>query len=154
MCLEIELWNLRLPGFNGILFIIFWKTQTEASGQFPQFTYHRKSSYIQLWIVILFVLVIETFAIHTLLSGWQAVLSYVFLGLSIYTLLFLIADLRAAVKRPVVVTDKELFLRTGIRWRVTVPLNNLLNVIKFKDKLNDKTVVNTALRRNEYTDYF
>jgi hypothetical protein len=122
-----------------------WKTKPEASGKSSYFTYHRKSSYIQLWAVILFVLILETFAIHALVSDWNVVLSRIFLGLSIYTLLFLVADIRAAIKRPIIITTSKLYLRTGIRWRAIVSLHNIESIQNYKDKLNDRTIINAAL---------
>jgi len=123
----------------------FWKAQKEFSVDLPYFTYYKKSSYIHLWSIILFILFVETFAIHTLISGWSAALSFVFLGLSIYTFLFLIADLVSAVKRPIIVSEGFMNLRTGLRWRALIPIAQIESVERCRNKAHDKNILNASL---------
>jgi hypothetical protein len=125
--------------------LFFWKAEKEYSAQLPYFTYHKKSSYLQFWCVILFVLVLETFAIHALLVNWNTVLTYIFLGISFYTFLFLIADLTSVLKRPVVISEGNLYLRTGLRWRAEIPLNKIESFEEYKAKTKDKGILNISL---------
>ena len=62
----------------------------------------------------------EGFAVHLLLSVWNVLVAWVFTLSSVYGALWLIADFRATVLRPVLVSDESILIRGGIRYTVEV----------------------------------
>jgi hypothetical protein len=114
--------------------LFFWKAKNECAENVPIFTYHKKSGYIALAGVILAVLVIETFAMHALILSWSETAAYIMLGLSLYTLLFIIADMVSIIKRPILFIDGRVFIRTGIRWRADFPVSEIESTEKLRDK--------------------
>ncbi len=64
----------------------------------------------------------EILAVHLLLALWSARAAWVATALSAYSLLWLVGDARAVALRPALLFGDRLVVRTGIRWRATVPL--------------------------------
>jgi hypothetical protein len=77
------------------------------------------------WVPLLFaivlILLVETLAIHLLVSLVAPAVAWIFTALSLYGLLWLVADGQAARLRPILVTDTDLLVRVGLRWTVSVP---------------------------------
>jgi len=62
----------------------------------------------------------EGFAVHLLLAKWQEVAAWLFTASTVYGGLWLVADLRASILRPVVVGKNEVVFRAGLRQTLTV----------------------------------
>lgn len=84
------------------------------------------------WLPILaaiaIILVVETFAVHLIVSLVAPAAAWVFTAISAYSLLWLLADGHAARLRPILVTDTDLIVRIGLRWTVAVPRSLILSV--------------------------
>lgn len=95
------------------------------------FSYHRKCGYAAVLGIILMILLAETTALHLLLQVWSKTAAWIFTGLSIYSLFWLLGDYHAMRLHPMVVNQEFLFIRTGLRWRVNIPLAEIVAVQKF-----------------------
>ena len=108
----------------------FKKFINRDSNQLP-FSYHRKNGYAAILSSIIMILLAETTALHLLLQIWSTVAAWIFTGLSIYSLLWLLGDYHAMRLHPIVLSREFLFIRTGLRWRVNLPLANIAAIEKF-----------------------
>ena len=113
--------------------MLFWLGGKEVRPGQQSFTTHKESGYVAVWAVLLFVLVIETVGLHFLLLQWSPVAAFVSTGLSMYSLVFFVADLASMVKRPTVLHDGQLLFRIGIRWNATVALEDIKRLTPIRD---------------------
>jgi hypothetical protein len=84
--------------------------------------------YGQVLCVFFFVIAVETFAIHLLLSRWSDVAAWILTGLSIYTVVWLLGDYRAWKARRIVMDNDTLHLRVGTRWEAEIPVSQIDDV--------------------------
>ncbi len=120
--------------------LLFWLGGQEVLPGQKSFTTHKESGYVAVWAVLLFVLVLETAGLHFLLLQWSPVAAYISTGLSIYSIVFFVADLASMVKRPIVFHDETLLFRIGIRWNATIARDDIkrLTPIRDFDKAKEK----------------
>ncbi len=133
----------EIPGLGFILTefsmlycaVLGWFKKYEARNlEDAIFFYHRKSGYGAILGVIMMALGTETLALHILLQQWSSVAAWIFTGLSAYSLLWLIGDYHALRLHPIILQSRMLHLRTGLRWRAGVPLDNIAAVEKFRTR--------------------
>ena len=110
----------------GIFYYAFngWRTKEEGSNQ-NAFTYYKKNGYPMVVGVFIFLIVLESFSVHLLLSNWSNVAAWIFTLLSIYGIFFLIGDLNAVRQRRIYLDNDSLHIRIGIRWQMQIPLNEI-----------------------------
>lgn len=90
------------------------------------FSYHRKSGYGAIVGVFVWLILMETAGLHLLLSRWSPAAAWVLTGLTLYGVVFLLADYHAMRHRPLRIEDGELRLTVGLRWRLRLPLAEIL----------------------------
>jgi ABC-type multidrug transport system fused ATPase/permease subunit len=100
-----------------------WNRQLEAPSN--NFTYHKENGYVSFMAVIVFALIAETAIFHIWLSSWSLLAAWILTAISIYSSFFLLGDFNAARKRPIYFSDKGLELRIGLRWRATIPIDEI-----------------------------
>ncbi|HSE40887.1 MAG TPA: hypothetical protein VLH08_08995 [Acidobacteriota bacterium] len=105
-----------------------WFKKYQKSGSFSTFTYHQKSSYSTILGVMSFLLIVETVGLHLIVMHWSVMTANIITALSIYGLIWLIGDFHAIRLHPVILTEHDLLLRTGIRWRATIPISEIADV--------------------------
>jgi len=115
---EISMFRYTFSGLN----------RTKESGDGTTFTYHKESGYLLIIAVLVFIMFVETFALHLALSRWNDVVAWVFTGLSIYGVFFLTGDAKAVLRRPVYIDKDYLHIRTGLRWYAQIPLAEIGSV--------------------------
>jgi hypothetical protein len=64
---------------------------------------------------------VEGLAVHVLLYQWSALVAWIFTIGTVYGALWLIADYRATVLRPILVSDEGIVIRAGFRCTLRVP---------------------------------
>jgi hypothetical protein len=64
----------------------------------------------------------EAIPLHFLVRRWGAVAAALSVTLHVYTVLWLVGDLRALVLRPIRIEGGTLLLRIGLRWEADIPL--------------------------------
>lgn len=113
------------------------------------FTYHKKSGYTGFIIAMICVCIVETVGVSFLLYKWSSVLHWIHLFLSASTILFLIMDLRAVTKNPIIYQNDELFIKIGIRPAIRIQLSNISEIksgkINFENDRKNKEVLDLSL---------
>lgn len=97
-----------------------------------QYTYHKKSGTAGLLSVFIFLIIVETFAVHLLLEQWSTVAAWVLTALSIYTIVQIVAIIRSMKRRPIVLTANALYVRYGLLADACIPLSQISEVRKIK----------------------
>lgn len=117
---EIRMWTYAL--FAG-------RINTAQFRGKQHFSYHQKdgaeSNLLGFIILIIFELPIMHLLLHFL---WSPLVANVVTVLTIFSLVFFIAEFRAVSRRPISLADKELIIRCGIYQRLTLPLSNIANI--------------------------
>jgi hypothetical protein len=80
------------------------------------FTQHVESGHGGLVFGVLMLLAVEGLAVHFLLAKWSHLLAWIFTLSTVYVALWMFADWRATVLRPLLVEDDALRIRAGLRW--------------------------------------
>ena len=110
--------------------LFFWKKERSSLKESTAFSTHKEFGYVAIWCVLLFAMAVEIVAFHFLLMKWSHTAAVVVTILSLYGIIFFVADLSAVIKRKVLINNSQLVLRTGLRWRVCTGLNNIGEVTK------------------------
>jgi len=111
------------------LAVFGWFKKFDDTGlEAPAFTYHRRSSYSTILAVMIVLLCIETTALHIIVLHWSKIAAIILTGLSIYSLLWLVGDFHAIRLQPVLITQNNIELRIGIRWKGTIPISTVESI--------------------------
>lgn len=119
-----------------------WKTAKLAQNEY---SYAKKSGIIAILYTFIFIIFIETFAIHLLVERWNVTFAWVLSILSVYSSFQIFALSRSMSKRPVIMDFEagELVLRYGIFGESIIKLEDI-SAIELNSKLlddKDKTLV-------------
>ncbi len=101
--------------------IASWRARPHAPEGTLALTHHRRSGHAAIVLVFLLVMVAEGLAVHALLVNWSAPVAWIVTIVTAYGALWLIADYRATVLRPILVSDESILVRAGFRCTVLVP---------------------------------
>ncbi len=105
------------------------------------FTYHKESGVKALYIVLVFIIMVETVALHVLLHNWNPIVAWVLTGLSLYTAVQFTAFTRSLGARPILIQANVLFLRYGIMANVDIDLDSIEKAYSHTSDLpEDKSV--------------
>ena len=104
-----------------------WKQRDLAANEF---SYYKKSGIQLLVSTFIFLIFIETFAMHLMLQLWNHTVAWILTALSLYTCLQFFALIRSMSKRPVFidVTNRKLFLRYGFFSEATIPFDDIQQI--------------------------
>ena len=123
--------------------LLGWRLKSDIPAGSHKLTTHRQSGQIALTMGLLFVGAIECVAVHLLLTSWYPTGAFWITAFSAYGMLFFIADIIATVKRPSYLTQRQLHLRLGIRWKAQITRSAIADVsliyekpLKQADRLN------------------
>jgi hypothetical protein len=105
-----------------------FRAEREAPADGRSFSSHRESAAIAILATLTLVVVVETVAVHLLVSMWQPVVAWVLTALGVYSLFFVVAHARALALRPHVVSGAQLFVRNGLLHSADVPLAEIEEV--------------------------
>ena len=105
-----------------------WRAQPHAPTGRLAFSHHQKSGHAGIVLVFLLVMSIEGAAVHLLLLQWSALAAWIFTIGTAYGALWLVADYRATVLRPILVGDEGITLRAGIRCTLQIPHERIAEV--------------------------
>ncbi|GAA4378175.1 hypothetical protein [Hymenobacter koreensis] len=125
--------------------LLGWWARPEVGAGQRAFSNHRDSGFLALVITCCALSVIETAAMHMLVSRWNATAAVVVLVLDVYTLVFLLAHLRAVMLRPATLENGQLLVRIGFAWRFAVPVQAVVHADELRDTPEpDKLTLNLA----------
>lgn len=94
------------------------------------FTYHLKSGYGVTAAMIIGLSLIEIPLVHLVVHQFNPTVAWILTILTLYTVVWLIGDYHAIRLHPIVVDDihLHLHLRAGMRWRVSIPFNQIRTI--------------------------
>ncbi len=101
-----------------------------------EFSCHTKSGTPSMFWGLIFLIIVETVAVHFLLSQWNHTAAWILTGLSCYTLIQFFGFARSLSKRPIQVGSGSLRLRYGIMAESKIPLASI-DEISLSGKLPD-----------------
>jgi hypothetical protein len=117
-----------------------WKKEKQAKRDSIAFSTHKEGGYIAIWCIILVAVAVEMVAVHLMLMKWSHIAANIITVLTLYGIIFLVADFSAIVKRKILVSGDKLILRTGLRWRINTDTGNIDSIKKITtDNSFDKT---------------
>lgn len=100
-----------------------WKTKRREN----TFTYHRKSGFIALYLIIIFIILAESVVVHVLIAGFSNIVAWIFTISSIYVLFQVFAHLKASIQRPIEFIGTEMFLHYGLLGDIVIDADNIEN---------------------------
>jgi len=109
-----------------------WRARAHQPPGSAAFNHHERSGHAGVVLAIILVLSVEGLAMHFLLLRWSAVAAWVFTASTAYLALWLIADHRAMVLRPILIGEDGVLVRAGLRFTVHVPWSRIAGVDRTK----------------------
>lgn len=97
-----------------------WRARPHVPPGAHAFTTHRRSGHGGLVFGLLVVTAVEGVVAHLLVAGRSPAAAWALTALGVYGALWLVADYRAAVLRPVLWDGAALWVRAGLRWQARV----------------------------------
>lgn len=102
-----------------------------------EFTGYKENGVIAVLGVLIFLIVIETVALHFLLIRWNAVVAWIIFGLSLYTILQVLGHLSALKRRYSFISENELYLKYGLFGDLCIPLQKIKDVELTSEKIDE-----------------
>ncbi|WP_409292535.1 hypothetical protein [Peribacillus sp. SCS-37] len=101
-----------------------WHKQVKITQGMP-FTYHRKTSTIAVYVMLIHATVVESIGLHYFLHQWNEIAAYILLFLNIYGVLYFIGEIQASRLTPYILDDQRLYVQTGLAKSMDIPLDNI-----------------------------
>lgn len=101
---------------------IHWKTIKLRPNEF---SYHKESGTVGLLVALVFLIAVETLAIHLLLEQWSIMAAWVLTGISMYSAIQIFGFSKSLLKRPIVITDHVLYIRYGILNETAINIEDI-----------------------------
>lgn len=124
-----------------------WKQQSKADCS-EAFSYHKDSGYIALLAGMMLVVPVETIVVHMLVSQFSDVAAWILTISSIYLVLWLVADCRASVLRPILVDEAVVKIRSGMRFSADIPLASIASYTHEAPALGKARLINLGAMGN------
>lgn len=107
-----------------------------------EFTYHQKSGTITLFAAVLFLIAVETFALHLLLAQWNVVVAWIATGISIYSGFFILGLIKSIPRRLIKIEGQSLFIPYGLFGHCSITYEMIENIEtgKITTKNNEKPI--------------
>lgn len=122
------------------VFYYLFSTKKKTAIHENEFTYFKKNGIKTVLIVILFVLLIELFAMHLLLAKWNETVAWVVTLLSVYAMFQILSILKSFNKRLLSINyhTKTLHLRYGFASQTSIPFECIERIEKTSKTLEEK----------------
>lgn len=111
------------------------------------FTAHRRNAWGAIVLALSMAVAVEAVAVHALVARWSVAGAWVLTALSLYSVLWLVADLRATRARPLLLDRDRLLVRTGLRWTADVARSSVVAAERPRpdEELSGEGELSTAL---------
>lgn len=106
-----------------------WRARPDVPPGTSAFTQHRETGHGGVVFAFLFLLAVEGLVVHVFIQRWSEPLAWIATIGTIYAALWLIADYRATVLRPILVDAREVTFRAGLRYTLRVPRSQIAAVV-------------------------
>jgi hypothetical protein len=128
--------------------LFFWRAKADYTEGASFFTVHKKVGYGIILAVLSMGGFLEIFGMHVFIAKYSTTGALVLTILSIYSILFIIADFVAMSKRPIFFEKDVLKFRVGLRWSAEIPISEIVDCQLIKNFKKDKSVLNAAIIGN------
>lgn len=91
-------------------------------------THHIRSGYGGTLVAVMLLVALEGFVVHLLVARSHAILAWGLTLLTLYGALWFVADFRATVLRPILVTNDDVLIRAGLRCTLRAPRSAITSV--------------------------
>jgi hypothetical protein len=122
-----------------------WRARVHAPAGTTAFSHHRRGGHAGIVLAFILVLAVEGLAVHFLLLKWSALAAWIFTIGTAYGAMWLIADFRATMLRPILVRDQSVVFRAGLRFTLQVPLARIAAIGREKPQFGKESVNLTFL---------
>ncbi|MCP4440149.1 MAG: hypothetical protein GY810_14495 [Aureispira sp.] len=140
-CQEILPQKIVLPFATEIAVIYYgfinWKPSLIGENEF---SYHKKSGTPVLLGTLIFMIAIETVALHLLLMRWNEVIAWILAILSTYTAIQILGFTKSLKRCPIRILDNKLVLRYGILAEVEIPFEDISKIELSREPIIQDTV--------------
>ncbi|MBP0726932.1 hypothetical protein J5Y03_17375 [Bacillus sp. RG28] len=92
------------------------------------FTFHKKTSFVAFYVMMIHAIVLESIEFHFLLHSWSPVISFIALLLNVYAVLLFLAEIQAIRLCPIFLTNHQLHFQIGVMKRLKVSLEDIKSV--------------------------
>ncbi|GAA5501316.1 hypothetical protein Dxin01_01048 [Deinococcus xinjiangensis] len=97
-----------------------------------------------IFAMLLVITVMEGLPVHVLLERWNPLFAWVWSGLTLLGLLWMLAFGRALATRPISLSPRRLYLRSGLQWTGSTPRKNVQSVRPF-DPVQDADILRLCM---------
>ncbi|MGZ4779231.1 MAG: hypothetical protein ACXV5L_08540, partial [Thermoanaerobaculia bacterium] len=105
-----------------------WRMKRDVPPNSRAVSIHERSGWGSVVACIIVLIASESIGVHLFVSHWSTRAAWVFTAMDIWAVLWILGDSHALRLRPTLVSANELLLRAGMRWTVSVPLNDILAI--------------------------
>jgi hypothetical protein len=119
----------QAPVFYYALFA--WRAQPQSAPGYRAFDLAQASGYGMLTILLMIAVIAEAVPMHLLLRSWSPLAAWIFTGLGIYSLLWMVALRRSLALRPVLIGSETVLLQVGFLWRVEFRSSQIRAIRRF-----------------------
>ncbi len=131
-----------------VLYYAFLAKRDKTINYKTKFSTYKETGLLIVFGVILSIFLIETTAVHLLLSLWNKTIAWVLTGLSLYTCVQLYAHIKAIQSRPVIINEDSLEIHNGLAGDAYIRFDNI-EKIELSNKIPaDRDAVKIALLKN------
>jgi hypothetical protein len=113
--------------------LLSWRTAATVPPGNAAITCYKNSSWTTVLGTLLFLVVLEGTIAHVVIREWSVIAAWCWSVCDVYAMLWLIADYRALVLRPMLVADGHLLVRFGMRWVGMVAFDNVRAAVPFSE---------------------
>jgi len=122
-----------------------WRVGPHAPVGVAAFAHHRRSAHGAIVLAFLMAIFVEGVAVQLLLSLWSTLAAWILTAGTVYGALWLIADYRATVLRPILASDEDVSIRAGLRFSLSVPRERIAAVLGDKPDFGKESANLTLL---------
>ncbi|SHG41486.1 hypothetical protein [Winogradskyella jejuensis] len=115
---------------------IYWKKRALKPNEF---TYHKTSGSVGLFIAFILIIAAETIGLHAILLESKPTIAWILTILSIYSLIQALGFVKSILKRPISIENDKLYLRYGIMKESIVDIKNIDKVEITSKDLEEKS---------------
>lgn len=126
--------ELVMNELNVLYYALFMKASKPGRLEGVAFSYHKTSQFKTVSIVFAVIIVVETIALHFLLSMWSAWAAWISVALNIYGILYLTAASRSMGHLPHRFTESHLHIHAGFPNGIAVPLSLIDRIVPAKTR--------------------
>ncbi len=119
---------------------ILWKKREVSE---DEFSYHKNSGTPALLGAFIFIIAIETIAVHLLLASWSSVVAWILTILSAYTALQVFGIAKSLGQRPIALEKDQLVLRYGIMNESRIAFSEIDTVVASGKELEKNKLTKT-----------